>query len=173
MTTRVVLLCLVAVLAGCGSKDPTLMHAAGNSTTTGPDEFSIVTNAPLEDPTSFASLPIPTPDGSNRASSDPRSDASKALGGRAIARASGLATVSPLLVHASRFGYDPDIRDRLAAEDLAYRKNNKGKLMERLFATNVYFVAYSDMSLDQYEELARMQRFGVLTPAAPPKTLPQ
>lgn len=168
MSVRVVLLGLAVGLAACGSKDPVLMQAAGNSTATGPDEFSIVTNEPLQEPTTYAALPVPTPNGTNLAGSDPRSAASKALGGRAITGGQGTATVSPLLVHASRFGYDPRIRDRLAAEDLEFRKRNRGRFMERVFGVNVYFTAYSDMSLDQYAEFERMRRLGVLTPAAPP-----
>ena len=172
MTMRVVLLGLVLALAACGSKDPVLMQAAANSTATGPDEFSIVPNSPLEEPSSYAALPTPTPNGINRASSDPRSAASKALGGRSIQVTNSAAPVSSLLVHASRFGYDPKIRDKLAQEDLAFRERNKGRFMERLFGMNVYHSAYSGMSLDQYEELSRMQRLGVLTPAAPPNPAP-
>ncbi|WP_439140413.1 DUF3035 domain-containing protein, partial [Roseicyclus sp.] len=62
-----------------------------------------------------------------------------------------------------------DIRNVLAAEDLTFRSNNSGLLLERLFNTNVYFSAYREMSLDRYAELDRLRRAGVRTPAAPPE----
>ena len=160
MTKRIVLLGLFLGLAACGSKDPVLMQAAGNSSATGPDEFSIVPNEPLVEPATYAALPTPTPNGTNRASSDPISAASQALGGRAVQVATANAPVSSLLVHASRFGYDPNIRNRLASEDLAVRERNKGRIMERVFGVNVYYRAYSNMSLDQYEELLRLNGWG-------------
>ena len=62
-------------------------------------------------------------------------------------------------------------RRTLAAEDLEFRRDHNPKLLERLFAVNVYFTAYAPMSLDQYAELARFRAAGVLTPAAPPEPL--
>ncbi len=43
------------------------------------------------------------------------------------------------------------------------------KLMEKVFAVNVYFAAYAPMTLDQYAELARLRGYGIATPAAPPE----
>ena len=54
-------------------------------------------------------------------------------------------------------------------EDLAFRKRNKGRPVERLFGVNVYFDAYERMSLDQHAELERMRQLGIATPAAPPE----
>ena len=144
------------------------MFAEANSTTEGPDEFAITTNRPLEEPQTYAALPSPNTGGFNRADVDPRGAASEALGGRRVV-ASGLATASPLLSHTTRFGYVPDIRRVLAEEDLAFRKRNKGRPVERLFGVNVYFDAYERMSLDQHAELERMRRLGIATPAAPPE----
>ena len=63
---------------------------------------------------------------------------------------------------------DPNIRAELAAADLEYRRQNDGRLLERLFNVNVYFQAYEPLSLDQYAELERLRRAGIRTSAAPP-----
>ena len=63
----------------------------------------------------------------------------------------------------------PGIRDQLAAEDLQFRRDNDGRLLERLFAVNVYHNAYQGMWLDKYAELDRWRRAGVQTPAPRPK----
>ena len=70
--------------------------------------------------------------------------------------------------YAARFGVAPDIREALAAEDLEFRRKNRGKPLERLFGTNVYFKAYRRMSLDQHIELERWRKLGVRTVGAPP-----
>ncbi len=144
------------------------MQAAANSKADGPDEFAITTNRPLEEPETLNLLPTPTPGGGNLADADPEGAAVEALGGRRVTGA-GVARSSALIAYASRFGFDPAIRNRLAAEDLAFRKKHKGKLMERLFGVNRYFDSYESMSLDQNAELLRMRALGVLTPAAPPE----
>ena len=70
--------------------------------------------------------------------------------------------------HTTRFGLASDIRQTLATEDLAFRRRNNGRILERLFNVNVYFQAYESQSLDQYRELQRFRRLGVRTSAAPP-----
>ena len=67
-----------------------------------------------------------------------------------------------------RFGVAGDIRQVLAAEDLEYRRQNNGRILERLANVNVYYDAYRPISLDRYAELARLRRAGIRTPAAPP-----
>ena len=59
-------------------------------------------------------------------------------------------------------------RDFMIQAKLQFRRDNNGKVMERLFNTNVYFKAYLEQSLDQHAELARWRRAGVRTSAAPP-----
>jgi hypothetical protein len=71
--------------------------------------------------------------------------------------------------HAARFGVTPGIRDQLAAEDLEFRRSNRGRPLERLFNVNVYFRAYREMSLDRYAELERWRAAGVRTPGVPPQ----
>ncbi|RZV99042.1 MAG: DUF3035 domain-containing protein, partial [Rhodobacteraceae bacterium] len=77
-------------------------------------------------------------------------------------------TDGALISYAGRYGIEDDIRPRLAAADLEYRRQNDGRLLERLFNVNVYFRAYEQLSLDQYAELERLRRAGIRTSAVPP-----
>ncbi len=165
--TAAALICLG--LAACGGPDqPTLMNIASN--TSSPDEFAILPGKPITMPRDLASLPEPTPGGTNRTDQTPRDDAIAALGGRP-SRANGPATGGDLIAYASRYGVDPSIRDTLAEEDLEFRRDNNGRVLERLLNVNVYFRAYADQSLDQHVELERFRRAGVRTVSAPPDPL--
>ncbi len=137
------------------------------SSTSGPDEFGILPTKPLAMPESLAELPAPTPGGTNITDPTPRADAVAALGGNP-ARLAGSAGDGALLARAARFGTEAGIRDRLAAEDVEYRRTHDGRLLERLFNVNVYYRAYAPMALDQAAELERWRRLGLRTPAAPP-----
>ena len=160
----------LAVLAGCGSRSgepPRLMNIA--ATQRGPDEFSILPTQPLQAPPDFRTLPPPTPGSANLVDTDPRGDAARALGGRPAAATGALpAADAALLARAARFGTDPAIRERLAAEDLELRQRRRGRPLERLFRTNVYAEAYEDQLLDRHAELRRWRRAGARTSAAPP-----
>ena len=162
----------VLALSACGGKkDPQLMNIRSDSS--GPDEFTILPGKPLQAPDFAASLPAPTPGGANLTDPTPKGDAIAALGGNparlnragggAIGRGDG-----GIVSHARRFGASGNIRNMLAAEDLEFRRGNKGKLLERWFNLNVYYKAYKNMSLNQHRELARFRRAGVKTPSAPP-----
>ena len=74
--------------------------------------------------------------------------------------------------YTDRYGREPNIRARLAAADLEFRRQNDGLLLERLFSINVYYDAYEDFELDQYSELERLRRAGVRTSAVPPDPSP-
>ncbi len=164
--TILVLLAAVVGLSACSSGTPTLMNL--RNTEAGPDEFAIVPTEELQMPANRGELPTPTRGGINRADPNPEADAIAALGGditRANAAASGLVS------HASRFGVADNIRGTLAAEDEAFRGNNGGRLLERLFNNNVYYRAYRVQSLDRYAELERLRRSGIQTPSAPPPGL--
>ncbi|HSF65458.1 MAG TPA: DUF3035 domain-containing protein [Paracoccaceae bacterium] len=156
-------LALLVMLAGCGDGDPRLMNirAEGN----GPDEFGILPPKPLAMPESLSDLPPPTPGGANRTDPTPTEDAIVALGGRPGA---GAGADAALVGHVTRYGLSGDIRRTLAEEDLAFRTDNRGRILERLFNVNVYFRAYAEQSLDQQAELARWRRAGVRTVSAPP-----
>lgn len=154
-----------AILAGCGNgdKQPQLMNI--RSTSAGPDEFGILPPKPLEMPDDLAQLPEPTPGGSNLTDPTPEADAIVALGGRPGA---GAGLDAGLVNHISRYGVAAGIRQTLASEDLEWRRDNNGRVLERLFNVNVYYRAYEDMSLDQHAELWRWRQRGVRTPSAPP-----
>lgn len=159
---------LLALLAGCssGDREPELLNIS-QPRALGPDEFAILPTKPLEMPENLASLPAPTPGGRNLADPTPEADAAAALGGNAavLTRRAG---DGALVAHASRYGVDPQIRARLAEADLQFRRDNQGRLLERLFNVNVYYDAYETMSLDQYRELQRLRRAGIRTSGAPP-----
>lgn len=162
---RFLALAALAALSGCGGA-PDLVRLTKSEP--GPDEFAIVPNKPLAQPRDLSDLPPPTPGGIDRTAQTPLADAVVALGGRpggATAPVQG----PQLIRHATRFGVDGAIRSRLAAEDLAFRRNNSGRPLERLFGTNIYFRAYAPLALDQYAELERLRRRGIRTPAAPPQ----
>lgn len=154
---------VLLALSACGRNDPRLLNIAASGE--GPDEFAILPTRPLEMPPSFTELPTPTPGGANRTDPDPEADAIAALGGD-ITRAP---QAGGLVGYASRFGVSAGIRETLAAEDLEYRRRNDGRLLERIFAVNVYHRAYRPLALDRYAELERMRRAGIRTPAAPPE----
>jgi len=157
----------VLILASCGGTGtPQLMNLRSGQ---GPDEFGILPPKPLQTPESLTDLPEPTLGGSNRTDPQPFDDAIVALGGKP-GQAGGIpAGDGALYSHASRFGIEAGIRNTLASEDLEWRRDNNGRILERLFNVNVYFKAYRKQWLDQQAELARWRKVGVKTPSAPPR----
>ncbi|MEP5760801.1 MAG: DUF3035 domain-containing protein [Litoreibacter sp.] len=166
MHNRLVLMGVLSfaiVLTACSrNSDPNLLNLKSNKD--GPDEFAVLPSKPLTLPDDFSTLPEPTPGGGNLTDVTPVADAAIALGGRPDAGGSD----GGLVTYATRFGVDPAIRSELAADDLEFRRDNDGRILERLFNTNVYFRAYQRQSLDQYGELERLRRAGVRTVSAPP-----
>jgi hypothetical protein len=160
----------LALLVGCGDRDPSLLNAK-QTRAEGPDEFGVLPVKPLILPDDLASLPQPTPGGANRVDPNPEADVAAAMGGNAeVLTRRG--SDGALLSHASRFGVNPVIRSELAAADLEFRRNNDGLFLERLFGVNTYFKAYKDLSLDQYAELERLRRAGIRTSSPPPNPAP-
>ncbi len=159
----VIALLASVTLAACAKKDPVLtnLRSSGN----GPDEFAVLPAKPLEAPEDYAALPTPTPGGGNRVDPTPKSDAIAVLGGNAARQSPGSAA---LMAHATRFGVAGDIRQTLAADDIEWRRDHRGRILERVFNVDVYMKAYADMRLDAYQELARIRRIGLKNPAAPP-----
>ena len=152
-------------LVACGDGTPQLMNLRSGP---GPDEFAIVPPKPLEMPETLGELPEPSPGGSNRSDAQPFSDAIVALGGQPSAAGGIPSADGALYAHAARFGVEAGIRQELASTDLEWRRDNKGRVLERLFDLNVYYRAYRKESLDQEAELARWRKAGVKTPSAPP-----
>ncbi|MCK0126518.1 DUF3035 domain-containing protein [Gelidibacter sp. F2691] len=155
-------------LTACAGGDPSLMNL--RATQDGPDEFAILPTKPLQEPKNYADLPAPTPGKANLSDPTPKADAVAALGGNLGSgklRGGEGAVVSA----ASRYGVSSNIRQTLAASDLEWRKDNRGRVLERLFNVNVYYRAYEAMHLDQHRELERLRRLGLWTPAAPPEAV--
>lgn len=165
--TGAVAIVALLLLGACGSDaEPQLMNLRSKE---GPDEFSILPPKPLQMPESLNDLPEPTPGGANRTDPTPEADAVVALGGKPGAQTGIPAADAGLYAHAARFGVDSTIRSTLASEDLNWRRDNNGRILERIFHTNVYYRAYRKMALDQYGELAYWRRRGLATPSAPPE----
>ncbi|MDE0344277.1 MAG: DUF3035 domain-containing protein [Boseongicola sp.] len=171
MLRRLLLSCLIPALAACAGGEPGLMNI-GRDRAGGPDEFGIIPTKPLELPEDLAALPEPTPGRANLTDPTPEGEVAAALGGDIGALARG-ATDSALLAHATRHGVDGNIRADLAVADLEFRRDNQGRVLERLFDVNVYFRAYEEMALDQHAELARLRSLGIRTSAAPPEPVEQ
>ncbi|WP_181164471.1 DUF3035 domain-containing protein [Amaricoccus solimangrovi] len=133
-----------------------------------PDEFMVLPTRPLEMPRNLASLPPPTPGAPNRVDIDPREEAVASLTGKDTA-AAGTAGAAALIARAGPV--DPNIRARLAQEDVVFREENRGKLLPRLFARDPNDVTYRAVTLDAPAEFERMRARGVGVPAAPPSAL--
>ena len=172
MPQKTVLILMVAVIvAGCGGgRDDDVTLRKIRNTGAGPDEFSIMPGKPLEMPGNVAALPEPVPGGPNRTDQDPVADGISALGGdvRAQRSAAPSGAHAGLVNRASRFGRDPAIRQRLAAEDREIRRRYGNVNLLRFLPSDDYLQAYRDQWLDPYAEEQRLRRRGVHTPAAPP-----
>jgi hypothetical protein len=162
---RAILIGATLALTACARGEPDLITL----TSEGPDEFGILPTKPLALdglPQEVAALPPPTPGGANLTDPTPVTDAYVALGGSAAAANRG--PDGGIVNYAARAGIDPNIRGELAVDDLRYRQQRRGRLLERLFNVNTYYDAYARQSLNQYRELDRVRARGVQTPAAPP-----
>lgn len=163
----VIAVAAMVTLAACGNKGtPQLMNLRAGQ---GPDEFAIVPPKALDMPEDLSALPEPTPGGSNRTDRNPEAEAIAALGGKPGAAGGIPASDSALYAHVARFGVEGGIRATLASEDLEWRRDNNGRVLERLFNVNVYYKAYRKQRLDQQAELARWRALGIRTPSAPPR----
>ncbi len=161
-------LAAAVLLAGCGERStPKLMQLRSET----PDEFGVLPSRPLEVPVDLASLPLPQRGGPNLADPAPLDDAVAALGGNAVARRTGgvPAGDAALVAAVGADAATPDIRQTLAAEDVAFRQKNRGNWARRALGKTEYFNVYAVMSLDAHKELADFRAQGVRTPAAPPQ----
>lgn len=160
---------VVLGLSACGGGRPGMLNVRGDKQ--GPDEFSVLPGKPLQAPSDYASLPPPTPGGTNITDPTPRADAVAALGGNPAALS---ATVLPasdgaLLSHAGRYGIESGVREQLAAAD-AERRGGTGLIPTFGNLGNArYYRIYSRERLDQAIELERLRALGIRTPSAPPQ----
>ncbi len=164
----IALVAILSVAACSGNKTtPHLMQLRVSGTS--PDEFAILPSKPLQMPKDPKSLPEPTPGGSNLADPTPVADAVRALGGKPGAASGIPAADQALVAYAERGGVAPGIRQELDAQDLRFRQNHNGRVLDRLFGNSVYNRAYRAMELDQYAALAFWRSRGIATPSAPPQ----
>jgi hypothetical protein len=168
MTRAGVALALLLVVTACSRGEPQLMHT--NRGQVEPDEFAILPGKPIEIPQNLSALPAPTPGGTNRTDATPLQDAVAALGGSpARMRPDGqLSGDGALIRQTTRYGVQPGIRTELAVQDLEFRRQNRGRLLERWFKVPTYYRAYRPQELNQYNTLERWRAGGAPTPAAPP-----
>ena len=155
------------VITSCSESDPNLFSLKnfGN----GPDEFALVTLREIQMPADFSILPKPTLGGSNLTDQNPQEDVILALGGSLTAKNDLTQKDNKILEEtASRFGVIENIRDELSLEDKKFRIENRGLLLERLVSLNVYFKAYSSMTLNSIKEAERLSELGVKIFAVPP-----
>ncbi len=159
------LLGTVALLGGCQNR-----NLAGSLRSAGiggaPDEFMVLPTKPLEMPGDLAALPVPAPGTTNLVDYEPRAEAVAGLSGKpTLATADG----SGLLARSGPGA--PGIRAELATEDVQYRADNRGLLLERAFARDKDALIYRRMTLAQAQEYERIRAAGIGVPAAPPALL--
>lgn len=156
-------MCSVVLLTvtACAPKSTITPSVAGY----GPDEFSISPAKPLEAPTDFSALPVPTLGGTNLTDATPKADAIVALGGRAPTVG---AIDGGIVTYASRYGVDQSIRSDLAKADTRFRKV-KSAAPSLPWAKSKYERAYRRFALDPWAELDRLRALGIQVPSAPPK----
>ncbi len=154
------------VLSGCsGGGLAGFLRSSGATGT--PDEFLVLPTAPLEMPTDLAALPPPVPGARNRVDIDPEELAVAGLTGtpgqvRTVSGAGLAARVGPS---------EPQIRTVLASEDAAYRADNPGRLLERLFDSDKEAVIYRGQILDAPVAFIDLRARGVEVPAPSPSVM--
>lgn len=166
MRKRLILVSCTALLAlsACGDQPLRVLGKPGE----GPDEFRIVPGKPLTQPDSYATLPPPAPEGTNRTDQDPLGDSIVALGGRRSDPNAGVpASDGALVAHAGRYGATGNIRAVLLEEDEAYRASRGRLTWLRLPGVDRYVQVYEPQALDAAGELRRWRRAGAATPSAP------
>ena len=164
-----VIFILVGALAvsGCVQKNLRVLRPAG----TGPDEFLVLPNKPLTPPESFSNLPAPTPGGTNLTDATPQADLVATLGGRPAALQPGAgvpASDGALVTAASRYGVDPAVRERLAAEDAKKLKKARRSGKIKIVPVDRYELSYRKEALNPNSVAERFRNAGIPTPSSPP-----
>ncbi|WP_291736501.1 DUF3035 domain-containing protein [Leisingera sp. F5] len=155
-------------VAGCGQKGLRVLQKPGP----GPDEFLILPSKPLSTPENYASLPAPTPGGSNLTDPDPKSEAVAALGGNPSALVSGNGVPSgdaALVTASSRYGVEPGVRETLASEDAKFRHRNRHLGRIKIVPVDRYEQLYRKQSIDPFAVSEQFRKAGAATPSSPPE----
>lgn len=130
-----------------------------------PNEFLVVSRAPLEMPPSSETLPTPRPGAPSRVEPDPVSEARAALLGPSAAPAGPAPSAGERALADAAGPADPSVRQTLAAE-APERARRFG--LESFGFTFPNADGSSGDRLDPEEEAARLRERGVPTPTAPP-----
>lgn len=144
-----------------------VMTGCGNKTTSSPDEFTVLPSKPLEQPTTYNTLPTPTQNDINLANQRPISDAVVALGGNAAALNGTRSTPAeaPLIAAVSRNGVTDNIRTILANESATKRKGRNGdRFLYRLTGRPDPKGRGSKDAIDPELEAIRLHELGIKTP---------
>lgn len=172
MPRALVLILAVLTVAACSGQDRKAGLRDLRSFTGGPDEFMVLPGKPLEQPADYASLPVPTPGGSNLTDQNPLGDGVAALGGKPsalVATAGVPSSDAALVAHVSRNGVEGNIRETLAAEDEKFRRRTDRFTRWKIVKVDRYDRAYRRFALDPSVEVLKWRALGVLTPTAPPR----
>lgn len=160
---------LLVLLAACGGNDSSDDRGLVERLTLGsfeaPEEFAVLPQKPLEVPEDLSVLPAPTPGAVSRVDLTPETDALIALSGRPL-KAPATASDAALIANAGQ--RQAGIRGQLSAEDEAYRENNRGLLLDRLFGRVSEGDIYARQVLDPEAELLRLRQQGIWVPQLPP-----
>lgn len=173
---RAATLAALLAMAGCDTIGNPLV-ALGRKPPA-PDEFQVVSRAPLRMPAS-ADLPTPRPGVPSPLEPDPRAEAIAALGGSPAAGTA--AAPSPgeaaILESADAASADPAIRTTLAEEaaeeDGAYERPNVFELIGLSGGDPVVEEVDPGEALDPVAESQRLQREGVRAPNDPEARAPE
>lgn len=156
------LVLLPLALAACANNGLRDIRPTGD----GPDEFLLQPSKPLEAPTSYSDLPVPTPGQANLTDRSALNEGTLAFGGRPEAAGGGIpASDGALVQHASRLGVAQNIRSDLAETDAQFRKRKARFTQFRIVPVDRYNQAYSRQTLDADAEAAKWRRAGARTPS--------
>ena len=157
---------LLLALGACGAAPLKRVGTPG----LGPDEYLITPGRPLQAPADASALPPPAGGTVNAATRNPIADAIVALGGNPNARpARAQPAEAGLAAHLRRFGVDPRIRARIAAEDADLRGGFNSARVVKFGGIDAYAYAYRGQWLDSRTEADRLRRAGVSVPSPPPQ----
>ncbi len=154
----------LGALAGCAEGGGLAAGLRSAGVTSTPDEFLVLPTRPLEMPPDLTTLPPPIPGSLNRVDIRPRAEAVAGLTG---STGPAGAAAAPALV--ARAGpVDPQVRVTLAREDAAFRRDNRPRILERVFSRDQDPLIYRRMTLDARAEFERLRALGLRVPPAPP-----
>jgi hypothetical protein len=156
---------LVLAVAGCGGAEK-FRDAVGLNTPP-PDEFLVVSRAPLQMPPRLDALPPPQPGAPSRVDPNPKAQAQAALAGRPVPQGAAPSGGEQALLAAAGPA-DPAVRGAIRAETAATRPERRFGLDSFFgFPINQNPGAPTDR-LDPREEAERLRTTGAAVPVVPP-----